>query len=99
MFPLTHFSPPGRKHLPTPGAVAHRFVPMKYVSVAKAAGQWLVSVENEVPQSFATRGEAVVAALQVARRVHADERQPSAVRALLSSGEWSVLSRFDAATG
>jgi hypothetical protein len=72
---------------------------MKYVNVAQATGRWLVSVENEVPQSFATRGAAVVAALQVARRVHREERQPSAVRALLSSGEWSVLSRFDTLAG
>jgi hypothetical protein len=68
---------------------------MKYVNVAQAAGRWLVSVENEVPQSFATRGEAVVAAYGVAKRVHAVERQPSAVRALLANGEWRLLSRFE----
>jgi hypothetical protein len=68
---------------------------MKYVSVAPAAGKWLVSVENEVPQTFATRGRAVVAALQIASRVHREERQPAAVRALQSNGEWSLLSRFD----
>jgi hypothetical protein len=71
---------------------------MKYVSVAQAAGKWLVSVENEVPQSFATRGQAVVAAMQVAKRVHREERQPAAVRALLSNGEWSLLSRFEGAS-
>jgi hypothetical protein len=68
---------------------------MKFVNVAHAAGKWFVSVENEVPLSFGTRGQAVVAALGIARRVHQQERQPAAVRALLSSGEWSVLSRFD----
>ena len=68
---------------------------IKYVSVAHAAGQWLVSVENEVPQAFSSRGRAVVVAHEVARRVHAEEGRPSAVRALLSSGEWSVLMRFD----
>jgi hypothetical protein len=68
---------------------------MKYVSVAQAAGQWLVSVENEVPQSFASRGRAVVVAHEIAQRVHRDERTPCAVRALLSNGEWSILARFD----
>lgn len=68
---------------------------IKFVSVAHAAGQWLVSVENEIPQAFATRGRAVVVAHGIARRVHDEERRPSAVRALLSSGEWSVLMRFD----
>jgi len=68
---------------------------MKYVSVAQAAGQWLVSVENEVPQSFATRSQAVVAAYGVAKRVHLDERRPAAVRALLANGEWQLLSRFE----
>jgi hypothetical protein len=69
---------------------------MKYVDVAHAAGHWLVSVENEVPQTFATRGRAVVAAHQVARRVHDAEGAPSAVRALLANGEWSIIARFDA---
>jgi hypothetical protein len=67
----------------------------KFVSVAHAAGQWLVSVENEVPQTFATRGRAVVAAHEVARRVHREAGKPAVVRALLSNGEWSVLMRFD----
>ena len=70
-------------------------MPMKFVDVAQAAGRWLVSVENEVPQTFATRGEAVVAAHVVAKRVHRDERGPSAVRALLADGQWRVLSRFE----
>jgi hypothetical protein len=69
---------------------------MKYVNVAQAADRWFVSVENEVPQSFATRGQAVVAAHEVARRVHREERRPSAVRALLANGEWRLLFRFEA---
>jgi hypothetical protein len=72
---------------------------LKYVNVAPAAGRWLVSVENEVPQSFATRGEAVVAAHVVAKRVHREERKPSAVRALLPDGEWRLLFRFENAAG
>ena len=72
--------------------------PMKYVDVAQAAGCWLVSVENEVPQTFATRGEAVVAAYGVAKRVHRDERKPFGVRALLANGEWRLLSRFETPT-
>jgi hypothetical protein len=72
---------------------------MKYVNVARALDRWIVSVENEVPQSFATRGEAIVAAFVVARRVHREEDKPSAVRALLSNGQWSVLSRFDTVPG
>jgi hypothetical protein len=68
---------------------------MKYVSVARAAGRWLVSVENEVPQTFDSRGRAVVAAHAVARRVHKDDGEPCAVRALLSNGDWSVIARFD----
>ena len=68
---------------------------IKYVSVAHAAGHWLVSVENEVPQHFPTRGRAVIAAHEIARRVHREERRPSAVRALLSNGQWNVLMRFD----
>jgi hypothetical protein len=67
----------------------------QFVSVAFAAGQWLVSVTNEVPQTFATRSRAVVAAHDVARRVHEQSGKPSIVRALLSNGEWSVLVRFD----
>ena len=68
---------------------------MKYVSVANAAGRWLVSVENEVPQVFDTRGRAVVAAHAVARRVHRDAGEACAVRALLSNGDWSVIARFE----
>jgi len=75
--------------------VLERSHPMKYVSVANAAGGWLVSVENEVPQMFPTRGRAVVVAHEVARRVHREAGEACAVRALLSSGEWSVLARFD----
>ena len=67
----------------------------KYVSVAPAAGQWLVSVENEVPQSFPTRGRAVIVAHDVAKRVHREGGEPCAVRALLANGEWSVLMRFE----
>ena len=70
---------------------------IKFVSIAHAAGQWLVSVENEVPQAFPTRGRAVIVAHEVARRVHREGGAPCAVRALLSSGEWSVLMRFDKA--
>ena len=70
----------------------------RFVSVAHAAGQWLVSVENEVPQSFPTRGRAVRAASEVARRVHREDGRPAAVRALLSTGQWSVLMRFDQPT-
>jgi hypothetical protein len=72
-----------------------RMPSMKYVSVAHAAGRWLVSVENEVPQAFDTRGRAVVAAHAVAKRVHREEGEPCAVRALLSNGDWSVIARFD----
>jgi hypothetical protein len=72
-----------------------RIQAMKYVSVAHAAGQWLVSVENEVPQSFASRGRAVVVAHEIAKRVHGEAGEPCAVRALLSNGDWSVLARFD----
>jgi hypothetical protein len=68
---------------------------MKYIDVAQAAGRWLVSVENEVPQSFSTRGQAVVAAHAVAKRIHHEERRPAAVRALLANGEWRLLSRFE----
>ena len=68
---------------------------MKYVNVAHAAGHWLVSVENEVPQTFATRGRAVVAAHEVAKRVQRTAGEPCAVRALLSNGEWSIIARFD----
>ena len=68
---------------------------MKYVSVAQALGQWLVSVENEVPQTFGSRARAVVAAHDVAKRVHQQSGTPCAVRALLANGEWSVLARFD----
>ena len=67
----------------------------KYVSVAPAQGQWLVSVENEVPQVFATRSAAVVAAHAVAKRVHSEDRQTAAVRALLANGDWRVLARFE----
>ena len=70
----------------------------KYVSVAHAAGSWLVSVENEVPQAFPTRGRAVIVAHDVARRVHREGGGPCAVRALLAFGEWSVLMRFDKAS-
>ncbi|HUR89428.1 MAG TPA: hypothetical protein VMZ74_10110 [Ramlibacter sp.] len=67
----------------------------RYVSVALAAGNWLVSVEHEVPQGFSTRGRAVIVAHEVARRIHRETGTPCAVRALLSNGEWSVLVRFD----
>lgn len=67
----------------------------RYVSVALAAGNWLVSVEDEVPQTFSARGRAVVVAHEVAKRVHREAGTPCAVRALLSNGEWSVLTRFD----
>jgi hypothetical protein len=71
---------------------------MKFISVARAADRWIVSVENEVPQTFASRGEAIVAAFVLGRRVHRESGLPCAVRALLSNGEWSVLSRFDTVT-
>lgn len=54
-----------------------------------------MSVENEVTQTFQTRGRAVIAAHEVARRVHREAGKPAAVRELLSNGEWSVLMRFD----
>jgi hypothetical protein len=72
---------------------------MKYVSVANAAGRWIVSVENEVPQTFDTRGEAIVAAFGMGKRIHREEKRTCAVRVLLSNGQWSVLSRFEAFAG